>query len=330
MRGSQIDAITPRGVAMALMEHFSTVQVQATDRIGYWNQIVGQTFRGGAVEARQGDFLAQFWRWNVGPIRLMRAKATRSTVTRWRQSHADDTDAGRLILHLQNRGSSQTTQNARSATLSTGDMTLCDGASPYTLDISDGNDLLVLDVPLTCFHIPSKVTGLITQRLSCNSPQVALLRRFVLSLWDEFDGKISENDDDTALGRVLCDLTGLALSPDAIVDVAGRNGDRERMLNWIQERLTDPGLSTSMIANRLNFPVRTVQDIFARMGTTPTQYILFRRLERARSMLIDHADRSITDIAFEVGFNDSNYFSRTFKKRFDMTPSMLRVRVGKS
>ncbi|MDN7179500.1 helix-turn-helix domain-containing protein [Caballeronia sp. SEWSISQ10-4 2] len=315
---------------MALMEHFSTAEVQANDRIGLWNQIVGQTFRGGAVDAQQDDFLAEFWRWNVGPIRLMRAKSQRSTVTRWKQSRADDADAGRLILHIQNRGASQTTQHARSATLSAGDLTLCDAASPYTLDISDGNDLLVLDVPVSCFDHPDKVTGLITQRLSSGSPHVALLRRFVLSLWDEFGGWVSENEDDTALGRALSELAGLALSPDAIIDVAGTNEDRERIRNWIQERLTDPDLSTSMIANRLNLPVRTIQDIFARMGTTPTQYILRHRLERAHSMLIDHADRSVTDIAFEVGFNDSNYFSRAFKRRFDVTPSMLRARLRKS
>ena len=315
---------------MALMEHFSTVEVQANDRIGLWNQIVGQTFRGGAVDARQDDFLAEFWRWNVGPIRLMRAKSRRSTVTRWKQARAGDADAGRLILHLQNRGSSQTTQHARSATLSAGDLTLCDAASPYTLDISDGNDLLVLDVPVSCFDNPDKATGLITRRLSSGSPHVALLRRFVLSLWDEFGGWVSENEDDTALGRALSELAGLALSPDAVIDVAGTNGDRERIRNWIQERLTDPDLSTSMIANRLDLPVRTIQDIFARMGTTPTQYILRHRLERARSMLIDHAGRSVTDIAFEVGFNDSNYFSRAFKKRFDVTPSMLRTRLRKS
>jgi AraC-like DNA-binding protein len=315
---------------MALMEHFSTAEVQANDRIGLWNQIVGQTFRGGAVDARQDDFLAEFWRWNVGPIRLMRAKSRRSTVTRWKQARADDADAGRLILHLQNRGSSQTTQHARSATLCAGDLTLCDAASPYTLDISDGNDLLVLDVPVSCFDNPDKATGLITRRLSSGSPHVALLRRFVLSLWDEFGGWVSENEDDTALGRALSELAGLALSPDAVIDVAGTNGDRERIRNWIQERLTDPDLSTSMIANRLDLPVRTIQDIFARMGTTPTQYILRHRLERARSMLIDHAGRSVTDIAFEVGFNDSNYFSRAFKKRFDVTPSMLRARLRKS
>ena len=315
---------------MALMEHFSTAEVQANDRIGFWNQIVGQTFRGGAVDARQDDFLAEFWRWNVGPIRLMRAKSRRSTVTRWKQARADDADAGRLILHLQNRGSSQTTQHARSATLSAGDLTLCDAASPYTLDISDGNDLLVLDVPVSCFDNPDKATGLITRRLSGGSPHVALLRRFILSLWDEFGGWVSENEDDTALGRALSELAGLALSPDAIIDVAGTNGDRERIRNWIQERLTDPDLSTSMIASRLDLPVRTIQDIFARLGTTPTQYILRHRLERAHSMLIDHAGRSVTDIAFEVGFNDSNYFSRAFKKRFDVTPSMLRTRLRKS
>eukprot|EP01037_Dinobryon_pediforme_P030390 gene30390-34451_t len=202
---------------MPLMEHFSTTAVGEADRIGYWNDIVEQTFHGGVVDARQDDFIAEFWRWNIGPIGLMRAKAGRSTVTRWSQFCADDADAGRVILHLQHRGSSQTSQDARAATLSTGDMTLCDGARPYLLDISDGNDLLVLDVPLSDLHYPEKMTALMAQRLSGSNPNVALLRRFILSLWDEFRGWTSDNEDDTALRKILNDLINFALSPDAII-----------------------------------------------------------------------------------------------------------------
>ena len=34
--------------------------------------------------------------------------------------------------------------------------------------------------------------------------------------------------------------------------------------------------------------------------------------------------RSITDIAFSVGFNDLSYFSRAFAERFGMSPRSFR------
>jgi AraC-like DNA-binding protein len=37
-----------------------------------------------------------------------------------------------------------------------------------------------------------------------------------------------------------------------------------------------------------------------------------------------HADRTISTIAFNVGFNDLSYFNRTFRRRFGMTPSEAR------
>ena len=47
------------------------------------------------------------------------------------------------------------------------------------------------------------------------------------------------------------------------------------------------------------------------------------RINRAAELLTT-TDRSITDIAFDVGFNDSNYFSRQFRKTLGVTPRAFR------
>lgn len=58
-------------------------------------------------------------------------------------------------------------------------------------------------------------------------------------------------------------------------------------------------------------------------GSTPIAYLIRLRLNRSAELLRSTA-KSITDIAFDVGFNDSNYFSRQFRKCFDVSPREYR------
>jgi AraC family L-rhamnose operon transcriptional activator RhaR/AraC family L-rhamnose operon regulatory protein RhaS len=63
----------------------------------------------------------------------------------------------------------------------------------------------------------------------------------------------------------------------------------------------------------------------ATMGTSPINYLIGLRIEEA-SRLLRSTDRSITDIAFDVGFSDSNYFSRQFRKAHGQSPREYRRR----
>lgn len=58
-------------------------------------------------------------------------------------------------------------------------------------------------------------------------------------------------------------------------------------------------------------------------GLSPYQYLLKRRLERARSLLLD-GDLPIARIALAVGFSDQSQFNRHFKREFGATPASLR------
>lgn len=55
-------------------------------------------------------------------------------------------------------------------------------------------------------------------------------------------------------------------------------------------------------------------------GMTTTNFILKTRLNRARKQLTV-TQKPIGEIAMDCGFNDFAYFSRSFKKAFEMTPT---------
>ena len=60
-------------------------------------------------------------------------------------------------------------------------------------------------------------------------------------------------------------------------------------------------------------------------GMSYNQYLHFTRARKALSLLL-YTDQSITDIAFQVGYQDSNYFSTKFKQLLKMTPRDARLR----
>jgi AraC-like DNA-binding protein len=64
--------------------------------------------------------------------------------------------------------------------------------------------------------------------------------------------------------------------------------------------------------------------LFSRvLGVTPHQYLVRSRLRRAARLLADD-ERSITDIAFQVGFGDLSNFVRTFHKAAGVSPRRFR------
>lgn len=127
------------------------------------------------------------------------------------------------------------------------------------------------------------------------------------------------------------DLIALAVGATRETGEAARGrGLRAAMLSAVKNdiigRLDNEGLCVADAAARRGVTARYVQMLFESEGTTFTQYVLEQRLARALRMLADrrHQSRSITAIAFEVGFGNLSYFNRTFRRHFGMTPSDAR------
>lgn len=59
-------------------------------------------------------------------------------------------------------------------------------------------------------------------------------------------------------------------------------------------------------------------------GQTPIEYLVRLRIQRSMELL-QNTDLSITEIAMEVGFNDSNYFTRQFRRILNESPRQFRT-----
>ena len=61
------------------------------------------------------------------------------------------------------------------------------------------------------------------------------------------------------------------------------------------------------------------------LGLTTAQFIRTYRLNVAKEMICNGTNKSmnVSEIAYEVGFNDPKYFTRCFTKEFGATPSEL-------
>jgi AraC-like DNA-binding protein len=57
---------------------------------------------------------------------------------------------------------------------------------------------------------------------------------------------------------------------------------------------------------------------------TPIEYLVYCRLDIASKLLVENPEMTVTDIAYECGFNSSQYFAVIFHSRRGATPSEFR------
>src|SRR5215469_15923710 len=70
-------------------------------------------------------------------------------------------------------------------------------------------------------------------------------------------------------------------------------------------------------------PFHFLRSFSSVLGVTPHQYLLRSRLRRAARYLADD-DKPVTDVAYDVGFNDLSYFIRTFHRAAGVSPLKFR------
>lgn len=99
-----------------------------------------------------------------------------------------------------------------------------------------------------------------------------------------------------------------------------------KVITHIEKHFNEP-LSLALLAEVGGMTERSLLRIFHRAtGSSPNSYLLKVRINRAAAEL-HHPEKQITQIAFEVGFNDSNYFTRQFKQHMGITPLEYRREI---
>jgi AraC-like DNA-binding protein len=128
------------------------------------------------------------------------------------------------------------------------------------------------------------------------------------------------------------DLVALALGATSdAAEMASSRGLRAARLhaikNDIRAMLGQQGLTLTAVAARHGVSPRYVQSLFESDGVSFSQFLLGERLARARQLLADPSQmgRSISAIAYAAGFSDLSYFNRAFRRRYEATPTDVRM-----
>ncbi|MXI87757.1 helix-turn-helix domain-containing protein [Sphaerochaeta halotolerans] len=79
------------------------------------------------------------------------------------------------------------------------------------------------------------------------------------------------------------------------------------------------------IAEHVNLSLNYFSRVFKNEAGIPiSSYLMHFRLDKA-SVMLKSSDLSIKEIALKVGIENVSYFSRSFKKKFQVQPIIFRV-----
>ncbi len=138
--------------------------------------------------------------------------------------------------------------------------------------------------------------------------------------------EISLNAETTAiLTELFGQLCTEFLNED---DPIGNNQIYSDIADYVRRNLSQ-NLKVEDIANAFGYSPKYLSHLFSEVrGTSLKQFIVATKIDTASFYLSD-SNRTITEIASEVGFSDMHNFSRTFKRITGLTPSAYRNTYAK-
>jgi signal transduction histidine kinase/ligand-binding sensor domain-containing protein/DNA-binding response OmpR family regulator len=126
-------------------------------------------------------------------------------------------------------------------------------------------------------------------------------------------------DSRKKLRRTLNDK--LATRPNEITTNPADEQFLQRAIRCIEENIRNPDYGVQELIIDLKISRSLLhKKLTAIVGQSATDFITSIRLKRA-AYLLSEGLSNISEVAYQVGFNDPKYFSRCFRKQFNKTPS---------
>lgn len=173
----------------------------------------------------------------------------------------------------------------------------------FQINISDPDSFLGLSAPFA-LSLAQRIANYRLRICKVSSSDLELLSR-------SFSCFAAKGAESHRLGHslFLSFLSALLLAPDI-----------QRVLNYIENNLS-ADLDFFTLAHVGNLSVSRLKTKFKeQLRTTPREYINRLCIEQAKNLLL-HSSRSVTEIAFELNFSSSSYFSSVFKQFTGYTPT---------
>ncbi len=294
-----------------------------------WNDAVCETFV--ALDCQRSD-CDRFWgkieRRKLFDLPFIEVSAYGHTAIRDTRNAAKSDDDF-FLLSILHQGEMTIVQRDRTAKLMPGDFAIYDTSEAYQILLNkpfvqsvlkirrrDITDRVLNASHMTARritadrgigHIASNFIRLLSAQLNDIDPQGA--RQLRTTLLDLVCGAFKELEGELTLPST-----------------ESQNLFLHRILQFVEDNLHDENLSCETIAQALGVSGRYLRKLFEGRKQSLSQWIWCRRLDEARRALADFqsVQRSMTAIAYDLGYKDPAHFSKAFKAKFGQTPREFR------
>ena len=113
---------------------------------------------------------------------------------------------------------------------------------------------------------------------------------------------------------------------DFVEEIATTSTDQQfvnRAIQTVEDNMSDANFNVSELVKKMNVS-RTLLHMKLRelTGQSTSEFIRTIRLKQA-AKLLKQGDLNVSEVTYQVGFNDPKYFSKSFKNLFGVTPTLF-------
>jgi len=218
-----------------------------------------------------------------------------------------------------------------------GGLTLMSAGEPYTVIHTQQSRRLILHIPNAIYKeriLTYQQERQFRTRMFPPGGMAAIVHTMLKSLASEADKLIVA--EQYTLAESLMELTATILRSKADHDYEQQHAQQSalfrRTLEYMDANFMDCEMTPEKIARANRISTRYLHSLFQQAGISVSKWMWERRLKATREDLLDPnmSHIRVSEIAFRRGFNDPAHFSRTFKRRFAISPSGLRKRAASS
>ncbi|MFD8014485.1 helix-turn-helix domain-containing protein [Streptomyces sp. NPDC058955] len=280
---------------------------------------------------RTDDFRASVTDLDLGVVRLTALEFS-PVHSRRTLSHVRRGDPEQLQLAFPTRGTFRVSQGGNTSVV-TGGLVLTDTSRPSAGACTGGQvETVVLQIPRQALALrPNRVDRLLAQNLAADTGSGAILADFLKTLLAR--GPSCRPDELRGMGSLALDLATAFLArrlgdPDEAPGEARARETLQRIHRFIENNLSDPGLTPRLIADRHHMSLRGLYVLFGDQPLTVAAHITRSRLERAHADLArqELSGQHVQTIAARWGFSSATVFSRGFREAYGISPSEHRAR----
>lgn len=261
-----------------------------------------------------------------GPISIVNQWSRTNIQFRRTQKHIREDGTDLSILWFVKRGHLSCSDQHGTKTAKAGDFAITRSIFPFLIecqvDPDSLHEVLHVTVPTHVLknHLPYEPDSSLF--FTPARPEFAIAQNIFAQVFlndDDFLEDSSRLLVETALRLIDTGIRG-ATAPERLTLAETK---LRELVRFTQVHISNPQLSTGVVARSCGISPRYASTLFQQLGTTFGKFLWSQRLERAKEWLAssDPRSTSVSEIAYAVGFKSTAHFSRSFRKAFKVSPS---------